>query len=518
MKYTQIELPSLHLKWIRENGEEYISSIIRSNYPKPSLATIPAIVRQAEYCDVETFDMKIRSQDTLIPYKKFRYGDGVMIASRMGIPFEALVDKIKDSEILGLSINLTSWSTIAIDFIKYAKQIKPDVKIVVGGTDPMFRDDYYLQSGLADIVIRGEAEYSLPELIKAIKLKRDIAEVKGISFKSGNKIVRTSIQHRTKMDDIPLQCLDILNDDIPLWTTPAEFFPLPVGVSVPIGFIFLTRGCCENCDFCTTPNKMGMFRYHTFDRIGQEIDHFKKYGINTINIWDDSLTSILKMHPEGREAGKYFLLSVMQLFREKEIAYEFSQGVVIKHLWDEEKDEPDFELINSLYSNEIRNAKFVGCYGEFFPTECLQEDERYEKLMTFEKEKEVLKAILDAGTKLISYSTIMGTKDDTLESFDHATKRSKELNELIESKGGKALVTPFIFSLFPGAKIMNQYKINIEYPIEEFPELCQLNTAMHRTDHFSAHELTLAKKEMERQLLSEEQFSMWNATGKYQWK
>jgi hopanoid C-3 methylase len=518
MKYLQIELPSLHLNWVRENGDEYICSIIRTNYPKPGLTFVPSIIRQTGVCDIELIDMKIRNQDTIISYKEFKYGDGVMVCSRMGIHFEETEKKIVDSDILGLSINFTSWANIALDFIKYAKDINPELIVIVGGSDPMFRDDYYLNTANADIVIRGEAEYNLPDLIKAIESKKDISEINGISFKNGDKIVRNQINSRTRMQDIPLQCLDLLKNDISFWTTPAEYFPLPKGVSTPFGFMFLTRGCFETCNFCTTPAKMGKFRFNNFDRINQELEYFKEFGISTINVWDDSLTSILKMHPDEKVVSKKYLINIMQLFRERRIAYEFSQGVVIKHLWDEEKNCPDFELIEALYSNEINDGKFIGCYGEFFPTECLQEDNRFEKLMTFEKEKEVLKAILDAGTKLISYSSIMGTKDDTQKSFECAVRKSKELNEIIESRGGKALATPFIFSLFPGAKVVKQYQNKIEYPIEKYPELCQLNAAIHKTDYFKPHELILAKKNMERKLMSQEQFNKWNQTGRYQWK
>lgn len=517
MKYLQIELPSLHLEWQRNNGERLMSSVIRTNYAKPSLLTIPSIIQNVTDWDLETIDMKIRQQDCLQPYKEFKYGDGIMIASRMGVPFENTEKQISNADVIGVSINPTSWSGIAIDFFRHVKTINPKVIIIAGGTDVIFRQDYYLKNGLVDFVISGEAETNLISLLEAIKYKNDFSKVDGISFINLGETHKTKKCIRTKMDELPLEALDLLKQDIPLWTEPIEYFPLPKEVKKPIGIIFFTRGCSEACDFCTTPQKMGSFRFMSIEKIQEKIIHFKNYGLSTLNIWDDSISSVLKLHPEGSKAGRQYLKDLIKILWDNKIAFEFSQGIVIKHLWNHEKDEPDYDLINSLYSNQIDDGQFIGCYAEYFPTECLQEDERYKKLMSFEKEKKVLYAILKTGTKTISFSSIMGSKEDNPASFHLATQRLKELKNIVETSGGNALATPFIFSIFPGAKVWNDYKDNIQFDIQNFPELYQLNTAVHGNASFNAHEITLAKKEMEQQLFTPEQYLKWNNTGRYQW-
>jgi hypothetical protein len=517
MLYLQIELPALRLKWHRNNGVEMLCSVIRTNYSKPSLLSIPSVVQGVNDFEVSAIDMKIHNQETIEPYKEFRYGDGVMVASRMGTPFNNLEKYISCAYVIGVSVNPTSWSAIALDFFKYAKHINPNIIIIVGGTDPFFRDEYYLNSGVVDFVIRGEAEVIIPELLKALKSKMDYSKIPGISFLNKGQIVKNPKCSFLNLDQQPLDALNILKNDIPLWTEPIEYFPMPKEVSKPIGIVFFTRGCSESCDFCTTPLKMGKFRFLSLEKIQEKVEHFKSFGINTLNIWDDSISSVLRLHPLGYAAGKKYLIDIIGILWENEIAFEFSQGIVIKHLWDADKNEPDFDLINTLYSNSIVDGKFVGCYAEYFPTECLQVDNRYEKLMSFEKEKDVLKAILKAGTNTISFSSIMGSIEDNKESFITATKRLNELKDIVELNGGKALATPFIFSIFPGTKVWTKYQNLIEYDIMKYPELYQLNTAVHRTNSFLPHEITLAKKEMERNVLSEQQFLNWNRTGRYQW-
>jgi hypothetical protein len=520
IRWTQIELPSLHLLWKRDSGEEIVSSVIRSNYPKPSLTIIPAILEQTGLCEVDAVDMKIRDQDQITPYREFRYGEGTMIASRMGVPFEKLEKKLMNTDVLGLSINPTSWKNIAKDFMQYARSVNPNIKIVIGGNEATFKSEHYLKEGLADIAMLGEAEHSLPKLLESLDKGEDLGNVRGIAYTQNDEIVKTGMPEKPKMEDVPLQALDLLKDDIPLWTTPIEYFPLPEGVDTPIGFTFFTRGCYQNCDYCTSPRKMGKFRFNSLEKIAKELDHFKDHGINTLNIWDDSLTSVMYNGALGRTEGRKYLMDLAELLKEKGFAYEFSQGVVIKDLWDKEKNQPDFELINTLYSNKMENGKFVGCYGEYFPTEFLQVENPHDKcakLEGFEIEKEILTAIVDAGTKLISYSSIMGSNSDTSENFSFATDRLKELTELVKSHGGLGLATPFIYSTFPGTRLWDKGEMDLAYSIEEFPELYQLNAAPQRTPNFEPDELFLERKKMEKELMTPTQYTKWNSTGRYHW-
>lgn len=523
IRFTQIELPSLHLLWKRSNGEEIVSSAVRTNYPKPGLCYIPAIAEQAGLCDVKAIDMKIRDQDTITPYREFGYGNGTMIASRMGVPFEKLENKIANTDIIGISINPTSWANIALDFMRYAKSINPDVKIIIGGNEAIFRPGYYFQKSLADIAVIGEAENVLPELVRALNDGTDLSSIKGIAYKTNEGIKRTKSASKPQMDEVPLPALNLLKEDIPLWTTSIEYFPLLDGIKSPMGWLFLSRGCFQKCDYCTTPQKMGKFRIKSLDRISTELDHLKQHGINTVNIWDDSLSSVMYPNSLGREKGKEYIIGIARMLRDKGFAYELSQGgLVIKDLWDKKRNQPDFELIGEFFSNEVREGQFVGFYAQYFPMECLQVENphtRYSKLMTFEKEKEILEAVLKAGEvpPAISYSSIIGTIKDTREGFNLATNRLQELNRLVESKGGKHLATPFIHSIFPGTRLWEEYEGRLIYGINEFPELYQFQTAPHQTDHFSPVELTLAKKEMEKQIMGPKQFNSWNLTGRYCW-
>lgn len=521
--YTQVELPSLHLEWERGDGEKIVSSAIRTNYPKPGHCYILPIAKKAGW-KVNAIDMKIRDQEIIQSYREFNYGDGKMIASRMGVPFEKLETILLETNVLGLSVNPTSWSNMALDLMEFAKKINPKIITIIGGNEAIFRYSYYLNKGFTDFAVTGEAENSLPFLLNAIRDNTGFSNVPGISYRGINGIKVTPHAQKPNMDDVHFPALDLLKEDLSLWATPIEYFPFPKGVSSPIGFAFFTRGCYQSCDYCTSPKKMGKFRYKSIENISKELDWFKENGITTLNIWDDSLSSVMYPGALGRSKGREYIMNIASILREKGFAYELSQGgLVIKDLWDTEKKSPDFELIKSFYFGEHRpDGKFIGFYGQYYPLECLQvknPGDRYSKLMSLEKEKEVLDAILRVkGEKSISFASIVGTPDDTKEGFNLAIKRSKELIHFIENRKGNALATPFIFSAFPGAGLWEKTLGKIKYDINKFPELFQLNTSVLDTDNFKAHEITLAKKTMERELLTREQFENWNQTGRYMWK
>ncbi len=508
MNYLHIELPSLHLLW-EKDGKSRICSVIRTNYPKPSLLHVSALMR-AICANVRVVDMKIRNQDCLIPYRQFAYEGGKMIASRMGMPFESVIDEIKWSNVIGLSINPTSWANIAIDFIKFAKKINPQVKIWLGGTDAIFQPKKYLRAG-ADLIIIGEAENLVSQLIKNNQESNHIFTRKKISpccFKD------LSIKKDSAIENLPLPAIDLCLNDLPLWTTPIEG-NLPEEAKPPIAFLFATRGCNYSCDFCTTPSKYGRLRIRSLDSIKRELELYQAFGIKTVCLWDDSLGSLLKINHRD------WLISLVKMLRQMGFAYEFSQGISPKDLFDQKKQEPDYELISELYKNELVGGKFVGCTGQYLPFEFLQEQETEKaaiKLLPFEQEISIMHAILGQGIKWITFSCIIGRHQDDKISFDLATKRILEIQKMIKNYGTEALPTPFIYSIFPGTKLWKSTEQSfLKYPIDEFPELYQLNATPHGTNHFLAGELLEQKFKMEQLILRPDQCQKWWKSGRYQW-
>ncbi len=85
------------------------------------------------------------------------------------------------------------------EFSKRFKSRNPNAALIVGGHTPTFMPEEVF--GLVpeiNVIIRGEAEYVLPELIKSFNTPN---KVKGISYKKNGKIIHNQNQELSKEVD-----------------------------------------------------------------------------------------------------------------------------------------------------------------------------------------------------------------------------------------------------------------------------------------------------------------------------
>ncbi|MBA3827507.1 MAG: B12-binding domain-containing radical SAM protein [Taibaiella sp.] len=139
---------------------------------------------------------------------------------------------------------LTNMREAAFKMIKLAKE--RGCTVLVSSSDSTDQYVNYLNQG-ADIIMLGEAEYTLLETIAAIKQGKEIGQVHGIAFKKNNEIIKTSRRSVIKdLDSLPLPAWDII-DIAPYkssWTKSVGYFSMNIGT---------TRGCPFKCNWCAKP-------------------------------------------------------------------------------------------------------------------------------------------------------------------------------------------------------------------------------------------------------------------------
>ena len=120
---------------------------------------------------------------------------------------------------------------------KLIKQIFPNTVIVVGGVHITALPDKTLEEfPEIDIGVIGEGEVTFAELCYALKYKRSLFDINGLSFRSKDGIVVTPPRERIlDQDSIPFPAWDLL--------PPAKKY-----------IIMTQRGCPFNCVFCMNPN------------------------------------------------------------------------------------------------------------------------------------------------------------------------------------------------------------------------------------------------------------------------
>jgi len=168
----------------------------------------------------------------------------------------------------------TALASAAHEVARWTKNISKDIKVVMGGVHPTVLPEETLEDNNVDVVVRGEGEITLFELVRAFETRRNLRNVLGISFKSGGEIVHN--ENRPFIKD--LDSLPLVDDHI----LPRNLYG---------DYCVLTaRGCPFHCIFCSSRTLWGTrYRVRSPENVFVEIDSIvNKYNPKEIGFIDES--------------------------------------------------------------------------------------------------------------------------------------------------------------------------------------------------------------------------------------
>lgn len=156
---------------------------------------------------------------------------------------------------------------------------------IIGGHGPAPEPDYFLKKTQADIVVIGEGELTILEVIDALKRKKDFSLIKGIAFIKNGICIQTP--RRSLIADID-------SIDFPAWDLfPMDHYTLlrsfpHIANGERCLPVLSGRGCIFQCNFCFRLDKG--FRPRSVDNILDEIEILqKKYNVTVIEFSDELL-------------------------------------------------------------------------------------------------------------------------------------------------------------------------------------------------------------------------------------
>lgn len=188
-------------------------------------------------------------------------------------------------DLVGLSAMTFQYYT-ATRIAELVRAWNPDVPIVLGGyhATMAYREIARDDALLFDFIARGESEYTLLELVRAMGAGRTRFEtVAGLSWKKGTEYV-----HNAPRALVPLRELPRPDRRSRLWK----------GYRIHgIGFdtAETSRGCTMPCNFCSITKMYGRsFRAFPMERILEDLSEAADLGAEEIFFTDDNLT----LYPE----------------------------------------------------------------------------------------------------------------------------------------------------------------------------------------------------------------------------
>jgi radical SAM superfamily enzyme YgiQ (UPF0313 family) len=159
----------------------------------------------------------------------------------------------------------------------------PNARILFGGVHPTIFHRELVETGIADLVIRGEGE----EPIVVLARSSDLSEVPGLTWKNkaGKVVVNALPEKLTDLDSLPLPAYHKL---------PMKLYRSALGAarkSPSIGMI-TSRGCPGTCTFCYSGMFGKIIRYASANRVLEHVTFLKKtYGIEEVSFYDDTFTT-----------------------------------------------------------------------------------------------------------------------------------------------------------------------------------------------------------------------------------
>jgi len=150
-------------------------------------------------------------------------------------------ERIYKSYILLIS-SITRTSRQSMKLADLYKKKNPDGIVIAGGPDPTFRINDWLEH--VDIVVRGEGEITIKELMKELTKKNpNLKSIDGIAFKKDNKIIFTAQRKLLTPEELS--------------NLPHPHYGKTIRNNVASMVVESSRGCPNNCDFCSVTEMYG---------------------------------------------------------------------------------------------------------------------------------------------------------------------------------------------------------------------------------------------------------------------
>jgi radical SAM superfamily enzyme YgiQ (UPF0313 family) len=214
------------------------------------------------------------------PHHRVAVADLIVVQRQVRSTVERLMRQL-DPDIVGLSV-MTFQRGTARKLVRLIRDLKPSVKIVVGGYDPsLAAAEYEGPAWDVDAIVRGEGDITFRELVRAYERGADPRCIAGLSVRTDGGFVRTPDRRVSALS----------GEDVRLPNRAARVLSGYTFLGRPIDVVETSRGCTYDCSFCSIIEMRGR-NFHTwsFDRVIADIADAKRHGARVVFLVDDNIT------------------------------------------------------------------------------------------------------------------------------------------------------------------------------------------------------------------------------------
>lgn len=201
-----------------------------------------------------------------------------------------------NSSVVGLSFN-TFYARAAEQLARFLKNKGIEFIVTGGGHATALPEEVIDYS---DIVVKYEAEITFPMLLKALRVERDLSDIKGLVYRHNGALIDTGAPDIIwELDKLPFQCVD---------TSIIKFFTSGKKIYTPQKkdlfsikensyFILASRGCPFSCTYCSNSlyhaidSNFKKVRKRSIANILAEMEYALAEGFESFYITDDHFFS-----------------------------------------------------------------------------------------------------------------------------------------------------------------------------------------------------------------------------------
>lgn len=192
-----------------------------------------------------------------------------------------------DPTVVASSSLATCNTYVVLRTLETAKKVNPDILTVTGGQHfTATADQSLMEYKEIDVIVRGEGEQTLTELVKNVDKKSSLLGVNGISFRQGERIVHNPDRPLIEdLDSLPFPGYHLVKDTIKKY-----HFTAMAGPNAAYALIEGSRGCKHTCTFCTQwRHWQASWRLKSPKRVAEEMEFCNRnYGSRFVWLTDDN--------------------------------------------------------------------------------------------------------------------------------------------------------------------------------------------------------------------------------------
>ena len=353
------------------------------------------------------------------------------VASKQEFPENELTDFFSKNkfDIVISDCHYTGTINYSLKTFQLIKKILPESIIIVGGLHSTMFHDELLKTELIDIIIRGEGEEVIYEIIQKLDKNEGLKEIEGISYLSKDREIINNPGHAFIKDLNNLAPVFTVYDDFEI-ELYRDYIKAKLGPfwydQDPAGVIILSRGCIGRCTFCNA-RMIDKGRYRSFsveNTLFQLESIYEKYKPKNFKIYDAMFG-----------ANKRQFRSIVDFFKKVQIPWGFETRVDIFKSEDIEllKGSSCKYILFGLESVDLDTLKFNNKIS-------MKKDESY-----YEQAAKIFRQVMDEDI-ICAISLLFGLPNEKEDIFEKTIKYFTD-NKLVTKK---LELFPYVPIMYPG--------------------------------------------------------------------